>query len=356
MKLFKNKKLEETTEILKFDDEVLNKVRKKSKVKSIFNKIGVSFLTFILLICFIFFGAIAIICYGPSPSARDIFVTSVIETSAGKFLAYMYFSKDKVNEILDNNSVGKLDEEINTDLVVIEKDKNNDQEDIVVEDVNGSTYKGKMMIIKDPSKVIVGVSSDKFYNSVRGKKVDEIIKKYNGVGGTNAGGFSDGGGVGNGGMPLGIVISEGKLLKGNLNTTYEVIGIDRNNKLILGNLTGQKTIDMGIRDAISFGPFLVLNNEPLEIKGRGSGLNPRTAIGQRSDGSILLLTIDGRQANSLGASMEDVISIMLKYNAVNAANLDGGSSTLMYYKNELISQCASLYGPRDMPTAIVVKE
>lgn len=68
-----------------------------------------------------------------------------------------------------------------------------------------------------------------------------------------------------------------------------------------------------------------------------------------------MLVIDGRQVNSLGASYADVINVMLEYGAVNAANLDGGSSSLMYYKGEYINSCASLYGPRNMPTSIIVR-
>ena len=90
-------------------------------------------------------------------------------------------------------------------------------------------------------------------------------------------------------------------------------------------MTAQAALDRGVRDAVSFGPVLVVNGEAVEVNGSGSGLNPRTAIGQREDGSILLVVIDGRQVNSLGASYSDVIELMLEYGAVNAANLDGGS-------------------------------
>ena len=116
-------------------------------------------------------------------------------------------------------------------------------------------------------------------------------------------------------------------------------------------MTAQAALDRGVRDAVSFGPVLVVNGEAVEVNGSGSGLNPRTAI----DGSILLVVIDGRQVNSLGASYSDVIELMLEYGAVNAANLDGGSSSLMYYNGEYINSCASMYGPRDLPTTIIVK-
>ena len=80
----------------------------------------------------------------------------------------------------------------------------------------------------------------------------------------------------------------------------------------------------------------------------------QNCIGQRADGAVLLLVVDGRQANSLGATYTDLIDIMLDFGAVNAANLDGGSSSYMVYENEIITTRASLYQPRRMATAILV--
>jgi len=112
---------------------------------------------------------------------------------------------------------------------------------------------------------------------------------------------------------------------------------------------------MGIRDALSFGPILITNGEPAKVVGDGSGLNPRTVIGQRADGAVLLLVIDGRQANSLGADFQDCIEVMLEYGAINAGNLDGGSSSTMVYQGETVSEPATLYGDRKVPTIFMVK-
>ena len=225
---------------------------------------------------------------------------------------------------------------------------------IEVIDIEKDTYRGKMMIVRDPSRVMVGTSGE-YGKSCKGKKVSKIAESYGAIAATNAGGFRDAGGVGTGGEPDGLVISEGRLKWGSLGTTYGIIGIDNNNVLVVGDMTAQAALDRGVRDAVSFGPVLVVNGEAVEVNGSGSGLNPRTAIGQREDGSILLVVIDGRQVNSLGASYSDVIELMLEYGAVNAANLDGGSSSLMYYNGEYINSCASMYGPRDLPTTIIVK-
>ena len=189
----------------------------------------------------------------------------------------------------------------------------------------------------------------------------DMAKHYNALAAVNGGGFYDTG-KGNGGVPTGrensdgIVISNGKMLWGSQSTTYEVIGIDKEGKLFLGSVTGAEALERGIVEALNFGPFLIVDGKPCVIGSSVTegGLNPRTAIGQRKDGAILLLVINGRQANSLGASYDDLISVMLDYGAVNAANLDGGSSSYMVYENEIITQCASLYGPRKMATSILV--
>ncbi len=317
-------------------------------------RILLCFFTFLVLLIGGIFGAITVIVYGPSPTARDLLVTSVLETSALKFIANMYFSEDEINTILANNSVQATDVVTDTEMIQFSQEEvPADVEPLVIETVNGNTFNGKMMIVQDPSRVFVGTSADT-YTGAAGQTVQEIINRHGGVGGTNAGGFADEGGVGNGGTPLGIVMSQGELLWGNRGTSYDVIGMDNDNKLVVGRMTAQEAIDRGIRDAVSFGPVLIVNGEMMEITGQGGGLNPRTAIGQRADGAMLLLVCDGRQANSIGASMSDVAEVMAQYGAVNAANLDGGSSTIMYYEDELINVSSSLYGPRDIPTTIVV--
>ena len=132
-------------------------------------------------------------------------------------------------------------------------------------------------------------------------------------------------------------------------------GFDEKNRLVVGNLTGQQAKDMGLRDAVSFGPVLIVNGKRAEVEGTGGGVNPRSAIGQRADGAVLLLVIDGRQPHSIGATYKDVIDVMEEFEAVNACNMDGGSSSLMFYEGKLITTCASLYGSRQLPTAWLVK-
>lgn len=320
----------------------------------------VFFATLILLVIALYF-LMLVIAKGPSPSAKKLFVSTVKETSAIGFLANWYYTDEEIEDYLGSFRSNTTEEVTNAELVQIKPAGEETAEEggeatpaTELIDVTGSTYKGKLLKIKDPSRVYVGISGQ-YGPDYEGKRVLDMAATYGAVAALNAGGFEDLNGVGNGGTPLGIVISQGEFRWGGLDTMYELIGFDSNNILHVGNMTGQQAKDLGIRDAVQFGPMLIVNGKPLnETEPLGGGFNPRSAIGQTADGTVLLLCIDGRQASSLGATYDDLISIMLQHGAVNAANLDGGSSSHMIYNGEIITVCSSLYGPRKMPTCWLV--
>ena len=337
------------------------KNNKKSNRSRLIKRIALSIFTALFVIVLGLLGVIYILEFGPSNTARNLFVNSAMESSAGKFMATMFLSDEKIAQIRKDNSVVASDDITDTSLINIGTNEtdtadgdDNDEDGIQIIDISNDTYKGKMMIVKDPSRVTAGISGQ-YGASYSGKTVMDMAMNYDAVAAVNGGGFEDNNGVGNGGTPIGLVISDGELKYGSAGSSYEVIGFDNNNNLVVGKMTASEALSRGVRDALSFGPILIVNGQASQVNGSGSGLNPRTAIGQRADGAILLLVIDGRQVNSLGASYADVIDVMLEYGAVNAANLDGGSSSLMYYKGEYINSCASLYGPRNMPTSIIVR-
>ncbi len=340
--------------------------RSKNRLKTgtIIWRVVVVFFTTLLMIVIGLYFIMLIIAKGPSPTAKKLFVCSVQETSAIKFLANWYFSDEQIAEYLGSNR--EATEAVNTALIQIASPdapaENGEtaapRQPMELVDVQGSTYKGKLLKIADPSRVFVGISGP-YGEAYEGKRVKDMMDAYGAVAGTNAGGFQDLNGVGNGGIPLDLVISEGQLRYGGLATSYNnVIGFDQDNILHVGTMTGQEAVDLGLRDAVCWatGPTLIINGKACnEQESLGGGFNPRTAIGQTADGTVLMLVIDGRQTSSLGATYDDLVNIMLQNGAVNAANLDGGSSSLMYVNGELVNVCSSLYGPRKMPTAWLVK-
>ena len=301
-------------------------------------------------------GTITIAFRGPSVASRDLLVTTLMETSAAKFIPTLYFSEDEILSILAQNTV--TDSENITDGSLIETpplDSSEELQQIEIIDVYGATYKGKMMIVHDPSRLYV--ATPPFFDDEKGGlRVEEMVRRDGAVAGINAGGFEDINGVGNGGKPLGLVIQNGVVTHNKPHAAHILIGFDADHKLVIGKMNAEEAVQRNIRDAVTFFPSLIVNGEPMAVSGTGGGLNPRTAIGQRADGAVLLLVIDGRQPHSIGANYQDLINVMMQFEAINAANLDGGSSTLMIYEDTVINVCASLYGSRKLPTAILVRQ
>lgn len=320
--------------------------------------------TLVLLFCG-FYTFLGIMMKGPSPHIRDQFVSSVMESSMGGIFAQMILSDEEINAILSRNKTQEFDTVTDTNLVKIgaNKAKNDnanavnpydpDGDGVEIHEVSGPMYHGIMMVVLDPSRVKVS-ALDKFNHTGAGLTLKEHIEKSGAIGGVNGGKYEDKGGMGIGGWPEGIVISDGKLRNGAPNATFDVYGFTKENVLVVGRMTCQQAMNIGVRDAVTFGPTLIVNGKAAKYSGNSGGLNPRTAIGQREDGAVLLLVIEGRKTSSMGATMADLIDVMKEYGAVNAANLDGGMSSAMWYKNEELVSSSSIRQSRKMPTAFVV--
>ncbi len=249
------------------------------------------------------------------------------------------------------------------DLKVGEKDYagyevliNDIEQGIVVSEIIGSTplgtYRGKIMLVDDPSRVYLGSTPKK---GVEGLRIKAMMEHHGAIAGINASGFPDPGDSGHGGDVIGLSYSEGKFW-GEAVSYYGAVLITSGDRLVVGNVKDWGKYD--IRAGIQFGPVLIADGEA-SIEGSGGyGIQPRTAIGQREDGVIVFLIIDGRQPTwSIGCTVGDMIEVLQKYGVVNAACCDGGSSSVMAYKGEVITKNSSLnpnYGRR-LPNAWLVE-
>lgn len=322
-------------------------------------------LSAVLLFAGFLMGVMFVLTHGPSQEAQRLFVLSTNETSALKFLPGWFLSDEKVDAILHpapveaapdtfrelgyESEAGQTAEEPGA-LVQISEETATDELEIL--DVKRGTFKGKLMIIHDPARVVVGTLDA--YGGY-GIYLTDFIEKYGAVAGTNAGGFYDPDGQGTGGIPDGMVMRDGEIVFGSAYNYYNnVIGFDADHILHVGDMSGQQAIDAGIMSAVSFTPGPVLIQDGVKRTGLGGGVNPRTCIGQRADGAVLLAVIEGRHPDSLGATYDDLADLMEEYGAVNAANLDGGSSSAMIYEGEQITKGSSLIGSRRMATAILI--
>lgn len=310
----------------------------------------------------------------PSNKATELFATTFLETGQMKFIVSMFLSDEKIQEIVNNNSMSEMTAEVNANLIKIDNSKqNNSSKDIELVQVSGNTFSGKMLIIKDPSRVKLATT---YPWGEYGKELDQLVKNSNSIAGVNGGLYvSD---SNKGGKPLGLVVCNGEIQYNNP-TGYaglHLIGFDTNNVLRIISLEGMNSTQIEelvkkekIRDAVVFQEEssdknnhfvkLVINGEARQMNGSGSGANPRTVIGQKADGTVLLLVTDGRGASGhLGATASDLINVMMEYGAVNAANLDGGSSSSMYYNDKYEMTSVTLYYSNSswkLPTAFVVE-
>ncbi|MEG2843115.1 MAG: GtrA family protein, partial [Ruthenibacterium sp.] len=219
----------------------------------------------LLAIVVLFFGATTILCYGPSTAARNLFVSTVMETSAAKFLARMYFDETEINTILKGDAAKAPDAVTDTDAITIAPPSEQpDAEDITVEEVRGNSFVGKMMIVKDPARIEIA-TLPAFDAYGEGMALEDLIAQGNAVAGINAGGFLDPNGMGHGGMPMGVVIHEGKILCETETKYPTIIGFNAEHKLIAGTFTAQAALDMGIQEAVSFGPVLVSDGKIMPL-------------------------------------------------------------------------------------------
>ncbi len=324
--------------------------------------IGVTVLLALILVI----GACFLAMHGPSPAFRSQFAMFAYETSALKWLPKLFLGEDQFNRIIAENIMPEAEDGTasNQDLIQIDETAALDESvpPIILEEINGGTYHGYMMIIQDPSTVFVG-TVDQFRQS-DGDVVKKFCERYNAIGGVNGGEFVDMGSYSYTACPVGGVISEGVPVYENNNVgKWNLVCITNDNKLILlKGYSVAQAMELNVRDAVHVkhetGPFLIIDGEPLEVPSidvYGGGKNPRTAIGQRSDGAILMCVIDGRQASSLGATFKEMIDIMQDYGAVNAACLDGGTSTQMEYNGITVNNPYSPTGPRRCPTAFLIR-
>ena len=338
----------------------------KTKVKSATFKIVFSIFMFFYAVGS---GTFLFLLYGPFSGFRNWLIPTAMTTMTHQYLATWFYSNDTVENILSQNAIIESGEDTDLNLITVGKidfntttyaneyekeilTKNSENDVYKIINIEGSGYKGYLVAVYDPSRV--GVATTKYLN-VKGQYVTDMAAANKVLLATNGGGFVDPNYSGAGGTPQGIVIKDGKIIS---NRSYSksggLIGLTKDNKLVLGKMTANEAINKGVRDAVTFGPFLIVNGKRSFIKGNGGwGTAPRTAIGQRKDGIILLLVIDGRTLKYPGADMVDLTDIMENYGAYNAANLDGGTSSVMVFpesvsknylnEKELKSHCRNSY-------------
>jgi exopolysaccharide biosynthesis protein len=316
---------------------------------------------------------------GPSPAARDVLTMSMLESSGMKWCPALFIGEEMVEKIRTKEVIPPAQDVIDAPEVVIQVADTNVYSDewkdypdgIRIDEVYGDTFTAYVMLIRNPADVYLATSTSSYSTDIPGTRIHNQIRTEGALAAINGGAFNDDGTLGDyiGSLPMGLTVSRGRIVW-NDGTSYEgFVGFDENNVLVVSRtMSASKAKELKIRDGCCFGPVLVTNGVVNDTEfSRNSGYNPRTAIGQRADGVVIFVCVDGRQAGSLGATYADLINIMVEYGAVNACNLDGGASSVMMYRDTygrygdegkivMVNNHAILQEiPRKMPTFFMVK-
>ncbi len=318
-------------------------MRKKKNKKIYKTTIIFIILDLIVIACFI-------MMYGPWDKVRNMYVNTALKTMSHQYFANIFYSQETIDKISSSNYFVTINEDANTEDVIIntkEKTKYKDkyEEELFTRDNPDDAYKiinlkvgtskGYLVAIYKPEKVKL-ISTKQFNIGGKGERILTMCPRYNATVCINGGGFVDEGYGSD--IPIGVVIQDGEITWGKENAdTYRdnIIGLTKDGKLkLMSNATANEALKEGITDAMIFGPFLIVNGKPLEIVGDPWGQAPRVAIGQTKDGIILFLVVDGENYIN-GASLQDMVDILQRYGAYNAANLDGGQSSSLVVNSKL---------------------
>lgn len=331
--------------------------RKRNKKKW---KRFIAFIMFELI--FTIITAPFILLYGPFNNAKRIYVGSAMTTFNHQYLATMFLSKERINNILNSSDIQNqnLDYKNNNSVVEVNGTHDNTME---LYKFDNSKYNGYMLVVKDPKRVKVAYTSSMYK---KGQTTSEMAMQNNAVAAINGGAFvdtsSNSNWTGNGGTPTGVIISNGKVVFSDLktdNSKTECMAITKDGKMLAGKYSLNELKALNVQEAVSFKPVLIKDGVPTTLSGSDGarGIAPRTAIGQRADGSIVMMVIDGRDlVSGLGCTITELQSLMLtKGECVTAINLDGGKSSTMYLNGQVINNVSNGLGERYIASSIIVK-
>ncbi len=308
-------------------------------VGRIFAVLGLVLLAAVIL----FVGIIGYTCKGPSVRARDLFVTTVQENDLLRILPRFFLTQAEVDAILADNRLLPTGEVSDTSFGFIESE-DPDAAAVQVVDIQGEGYRGKLLIVADPSRMELSCLSS-FDGSV-GAAAEDFAKQSGAVAAVTAG---------SGATPFGYVIQNGDIIYGDKQVAAPIIAFDERDHLLVGSITAEQALAKGVRNAICVeNSTIIVNGKSAEIAGIGDGLHLRAAIGQRADGAVLMMVLEGEKPSSLGVSLQDCIREMLKAGAVNAAVMNSTDAATIVYENKPLNT-ASDAADRRAPVAFVVK-
>lgn len=303
----------------------------------------------ILMIAFTIVTSPIVILFGPFANIRRTVVGAIVRSRHPQFITWL-FTPAEIQKML--GTVGTTDAQELFDFTAKSDTK------LTLRQIHSTRYVGYLLEIPNPKMIQVATAPD---IQEKGDTTSNIAKANHAIAAINAGGFYDPNGTGTGRLPYGFILQDGKYTLGQdvgPSESVDFIGFTKSGNLIAGSYDKTELKDMDAMWGVTFGPPLIVNGKKMITDGDGGwGIGPRTAIGQKKDGTVIFLVIDGRQPGySTGATLRDVQDILYEEGCVIAANLDGGSSSTLYYNGKVVNKPADLLGERMIPTAFIVKQ
>ena len=324
--------------------------RKKKQGKGNGGKVKTVF-TVLFILGTIGIFSVLFLLYGPFSAFRDWYITTAMTTMTHQYLATWFFDDDVIEHVLNNNQIIETDKISNPDLIdkslankttyeneyerqILERDEKNNDYKII--EIKGKGYSGYLVAIYEPERIKTVVTKKL---GTSGQYLTKMAADNDALIAINGGGFDDPNFNSTGGSPLGLTICSGKeATSKSYSGAGGIIGFDKDDRILLGKMTTSQVTKANIRDCVTFGPFLIVDGVPSKVLGNGGwGSAPRSAIGQRKDGIVLFLVVDGRTVTRPGADMDDLIEVMQRYGAINAANLDGGTSSVLVVNDTIVN-------------------
>lgn len=319
-------------------------------MKRFFSRITHSFVFKFLVVTLVFFLITSpiVVLFGPFGNLKRAVVGAIMRSRHPQYITWL-FNQQELDKILGTVS--------STDSQTLFSFKPRTDSTLTLKKIQTSRFVGYLLEIPNPQRVAVATAAD---INEKGDTTSNIAKNNNAVAAINGGGFYDPNGTGTGRLPYGFIIHDGKYLLGKDvgdDEKVDFVGLTKSGNLIAGKYNKKELSQLNVVEGLTFGPPLIVNGEKVIKDGDGGwGISPRSAIGQKKDGTILFLVIDGRQPGySIGATLADSQNILYENGAYIAANLDGGSSTTLYYNGKVVNKPADLLGERMIPTAFIVK-
>lgn len=305
-----------------------------------------------IAICFFIF-------YGPFTYVKNLVISTAMVTKSHQYIAYTFYSENTVNKVLSQNAYIPITDTVDLNDIVIDtsvkttfKDeyeeailkRENKDDDYKYVPIKVGKYDAHLVAIYNPKHVKL-ITSPKFNSGSGAEKVTKMCTRSGGKVCINGGMFSDPDGWGSD-IPQGYLIKDGKVVWSDRSTAEDLIGFTKDNKMLLIHATAEEAIQKGMRDALQFGPFLIVNGQKMQYASKTGGYDraARVAIAQRKDGVVLFLVTEGVHTN--GPNLKEVTDTLELYGAYNAANLDGGTSAQLVIDGKLINTPMNVFGKK----------